>query len=194
MTNSIAGRGGGGGREPTSVAGQGGAGGVGDGIPTGCGVLTTTRYFCEDFEDGLGLWTVSGQDWDLIVSDFRSPTHAATDSPDGDYLCGSDTSMYLKAPLDLTEAVAPVLEFWHKLSHDGRSADEGAFVEFSADGITWDVSMRLTTYTTTWSLQRLSLSQFVGSQQYVRFSLRETGGCGVADGWYLDDIEVRELD
>jgi hypothetical protein len=189
-----------------TAGGEGGVAGGGSEVLTGCGATPlSTRYFCDDFESGLSKWELSGQDWDTIASTSRSPTHCVTDSPDGDYPHLADYSLTMAASVDLTSATAPVLVFWQKrvLSSDGGtasySATDAATVEASADGgLTWEtlVSYRYETNTSTWTAGQFSLSSYEGQRVKVRFRLRDidTGwGSSQGDGWYLDDIEIREV-
>ncbi len=54
-----------------------------------------TVYFQDDFEHGLGKWTVSGYDWALTTSDYRSSNHSATDSPGGNYAPNANAAITL---------------------------------------------------------------------------------------------------
>jgi hypothetical protein len=172
-------------------------GGGGPPVATGCGVTpTSTRYFCDDFESGLSKWLVSGQDWNTTTSTSRSPSHCATDSPDGNYSQGAATAMTMANSLDLADAISPILTFWQKLTlrSEWYTADH-VYVEVSSDsGTTWSqlVVMGSVQNTTTWSLQQLSLSAYVGKKIRLRFRLADYNDGNEADGWYIDDVEIRE--
>ncbi len=160
----------------------------------GCPAATTTRYFCDSFEAGLANWWVSGQDWNTTVATSLTGTHAFTDSPDGSYLPGADAAAELAGAVDLSNATAPIVSFWHKLALNNGST----YVEVSKDGgLNWS---QLATYsigsnTSTWLLQQLDLKSYVGSKIKLRLRLQDTNTSSsyVADGWYVDDVDIHEL-
>lgn len=63
-------------------------------------------------------------------------------------------------------------------------------------GMTWSEVKRYTIgdSTSTWSMQQFSLAGYVGEQVMLRFRLwdDDDGAPYVADGWYLDDVEIAE--
>jgi hypothetical protein len=158
----------------------------------GCSPATTTRYFCDSFESGLGNWWVSGQEWAASTALAVTGSHSLSDSPSGSYLGGTNAAATLAGTIDLGAASSPVLTFWHKLVL-GMGGSNYAYVEVSTNGgLTWSQLVRLwySSNTTTWSLQQYDLSSYVGSRVKVRFRLF---GETPADGWDIDDVEVREL-
>jgi bacillopeptidase F len=128
--------------------------------------------------------------------------YSAADSLGGKYRDDSDAGLTLAEPVDLTAATSPILTFWHKLELNGGgyydSHHDFAFVEVSNDGgVTW---VELAHYvhdnnTTTWSLQQADLSSYAGQTVLVRFRLWDyaEGSGYTSDGWFLDDVEIREL-
>jgi hypothetical protein len=75
-----------------------------------------------------------------------------------------------------------------------------ASVEVSSDGgFVWTELTRWTAVDySTWSVVLLNLAPYVGLKIKLRFTLRDTGctsNCGlcVNDGWYIDDLEIREV-
>ena len=181
-------------------------------VPSGCGQVTSQRYFCEDFEAGLSKWTLSTQDWAGITSTDRSDGTSLTESPTGNYLNGENASATMAGSIDLTGAVAPVLTFWHRLAlyciaspavcgsgcRDADSGDYG-YVETSTDGgLTWAQLAKLTNMNNTsiWAQQTLDLTSYIGKKVKTRFRLWDDSRSASAtgDGWYIDDIEIGELD
>jgi hypothetical protein len=165
-------------------------------VLTGCGVSASTpRYFCDDFESGLSNWVVSGQDWATTAAQARSGGNSATESPNGDIASGEKAAMTMVASLDLTNAVDPILVFWDK-----RSAYYNTTcVEASSDGgstwsqlISWLGSTGAYNDHSTWLMQQASLASFVGKKLKVRFRLDQTNTSTAYDGWYIDDVEIRE--
>jgi hypothetical protein len=171
--------------------------------PGGCPPATTTRYFCDSFEFGLASWTVATDNWNTTVFEARTGTHSATDSPRTTYLNNAHGYLVLSQPIDLTTATAPILAFWHKLAVNGTSSGSSpyydyAYVDVSTNGgSTWTTaaSYTSTNNTSTWSLQQVNLATYAGQRVQVRFRLwdNSAGTAYVADGWYLDDVEIREL-
>jgi hypothetical protein len=154
---------------------------------------SATVYFSDDFEGGLGNWTVSGLDWDLTTGESRSSTHSLTDSPGGDYGSGWNVSAVLTNSLDLSGSTAPVLTFWHKM--DLGDTDDDVLVEYSSNGgSTWIVlrSWHATDWTT-WKLEHINLGGYSNTDQVkIRFRLDADSDVTVDDGWYIDDVEIRE--
>ncbi len=184
----------------TTTAGGGG----GTDIATGCGAVTGTVYFCDDFENGLSKWVVSGQDWNTATSTSRSPTHSATDSPDGNYAAGVNVAMTMATSVDLTSATAPVLAFWYKLALgwwtsvaycQGNNSSDTVDIQLSADsGSSWRQVATWTCAqgTTSWSPAQFDLSSYVGKRIKIRFGLQSAGNSTLADGWYIDDVVIQE--
>jgi hypothetical protein len=184
-------------------------------VQSGCGTVTTRRYFCDDFESGLDNWHRGSDGWALSTATYQSASHSATDSPSGSYAKYAKNPLLTAGYVDLARAVSPVLTFWHKLQLANRNAavpsgsdmtntsscgttySDVAYVQISTDGGTnWTA---LKTYTcanntSTWSFQQLSLAGYVGQRIRVAFRLDDTDTTYQGDGWYLDDVEIRETD
>jgi hypothetical protein len=170
-------------------------------VLTGCGKVTTKRYFCDDFESGLDNWHYATLGWGLTTTTFQSPNNSVTDSPNGNYPAGDKSDITMVSSVDLTGAAKPVVAFWHKLSLNSCEAypscdsycSDVTYVDASSDGgNTWTVvtSFNCTNNTTVWSFQQLSLASYAGKKIKLRFRLN--GSDGGADGWYIDDVEIRE--
>ena len=165
---------------------------------TGCGVpATTTRYFCDDFESGIDKWTVSGYDWGLTTDKSYSPNHSLTDSPDGNYSANSVTNVTVAGALDLTNAKSPVLTFWDTGNLPyvfGGEAHSNVNASTNA-GLTWtQIWTRSQWSLTNWQQEVVDLSKYAGQPAVrLRFTLENSSGPSAGDGWYIDDVEVREL-
>ena len=145
----------------------------------------------DDFEGTLDNWLVSDCEWSIVSSDCLNGNFAVTDSPAGNYPDNANSMITLAGNIDLSTATSPVMIFWHKL---WLAAYDYAYVEISTDGgVTWSVLTNWYSddYLGTWTLSRLDLSAYVGSQVKVRFRLRETN-VNESDGWFIDKVEVRE--
>jgi hypothetical protein len=124
-----------------------------------------------------------------------------TDSPNGDYPVGAKSDITMASSVDLTGAVSPILTFWHKLSLGNSYGSSGiphpdyTYVDVSTDGgTTWTVLTSFTDAndTSVWSFQQLSLASYAGQKIRLRFRLVDNTTSPTADGWYLDDIKIRE--
>ncbi|MFA6631949.1 MAG: hypothetical protein WCU90_06600, partial [Kiritimatiellia bacterium] len=67
----------------------------------------------DDFESGLGAWSVTGG-WSATASDAHSPTRSATDSPGSYYTNNTDAALMLGLPLDFSEVARPAVRFYHR--------------------------------------------------------------------------------
>jgi len=162
-----------------------------------CEDTTTVSYpFFDDMEDSattFNNWLNSSWGW---VSPGHSGDRCWTDSPDGNYPHDIYTSLSL-ASMDLSGAVHPQLVFWHhgelhyRYDYDKACVQIGEYV--SGD---W-------TYTTIasysdynmpaeWTRVQLDLSSYAGSKIKVRFLLDDYPAYGEADGWYIDDVALKE--
>ena len=172
-------------------------------VATGCSApSTTTRYFCDDFESGTSNWSLSGQDWGPTTATARSDVTSLTDSPNGNYLNGANASA-TTISIDLTDAQAPVLAFWHKLAlYTYSTRNDGhdyVYVEVTSDGgLNWTQVAKMSSVdnTCTWNQQVVDLAANVGKKIKIRFRLWDDSysATAVGDGWTIDDVEVRELD
>jgi uncharacterized cysteine cluster protein YcgN (CxxCxxCC family) len=163
--------------------------------------LANADYFSDDFESGLGKWIVSGQDWDLTECSYISPTHSLTDSPSENcdvpenYAPNTNASATLAASIDLSTSTSPVLTFWHKIDVLDWLPHDCAYVEISTDGgTTYPTVLRswCNVKSTTWALEQIDLSNYKTSQVKIRFRL--VSDEDVRDGWYIDDVEIKEKD
>ncbi|MCP3683716.1 MAG: T9SS type A sorting domain-containing protein [bacterium] len=156
-------------------------------------VSQTPFPFSDDFENGLDNWLVSGQDWGTDTLTFSSTTHSITDSPEGNYPQYSNATITLAYPIDLSSSSAPVLKFWHK--YFVRNGSDYCHVEISEDGgYTWVTETSFTGYVTTLIPVQIDLSEYGSSPILVRFRLRDHGDSYTYSGWYIDDVEITEMD
>ena len=167
--------------------------GGGSTVLTGCGKVTTQRYFCDDFESGLDNWHYATEGWGLTTTTFQSASHSVTDSPNGNNTAGAKSEITMVNSMDLAAAVSPIVTFWHRLAIASNSGN--AYVDVSKDaGTTWTAVKTFASAdnTSVWSFQQLSLASYVGMK--IKLRVRLEIGTTAGDGWYLDDIEVREID
>jgi hypothetical protein len=146
--------------------------------------------FVDDFEQGIGNWTVSGYDWNVTDTQSRSTSHSLTDSPGANYVANADTATTLTKPLDLSNSTKPVLSFWYR---GDLGYGDYARVDVSKDGgVTWASIWSATNQVlSTWSLISLDLTSYKTSSFKVRFRITSNGDTE-KDGWYIDDVEIKE--
>ena len=153
-------------------------------------VTTTVPLFSDDMESGAGQW-VADPPWAIVTTTFKSPSHAWTDSPAGNYANNLDVSLRTAAPISISPAITlPVLSFWHRYNLE-TNYDFGN-VEVSANGgITWTVLDDFTGVNASWTAVGLDLSAYKGQSILVRFRLH-TDVNTVRDGWSIDDVWIGE--
>ncbi|MCD4812009.1 choice-of-anchor J domain-containing protein [bacterium] len=152
-------------------------------------------YFFDNFECGLHKWVVSGQDWGLTEDTHVTPTHCFTDNPDGNYPNYANSIATMACSMDLSSATFPVLTFWSKAMTYAYSSNDHIYVEVSDDGgWTWhELWHRQNLNQSTWKKELVDLSAYKTSQVKIRFRLVSDNE-GTNDGWYIDDVEIREFD
>ena len=171
--------------------------------------FTVTQAGASDtvFEDGMESgtddWTEStcgpddcssGSPWALTTASSRSGTYAWTDSPGGQYR--NDQNVILWSPIiDLTEATAATLTFWHRFAF--ASGDSGnVWVARQQEDGSWLTEDHLRAFTGTqtgWQQTSLDLSPFVGGRISLAFNLW-SDATETADGWTIDDVAVFSTD
>jgi hypothetical protein len=162
-------------------------------VDEGCG---GTSYFSDDFKAGLGKWICGGK-WGVSTSSYGSAPQSLTDTPTGKYAQNSDSDCRFAKSIDLTAATAPVLTFFHKylLLDPSFFPKDFAYVEISTDGgFNWIELEKYSGNQSTWSYEMLDLSKYKQAKVQLRFRLVSNGDGGVADGWYVDDVTIREAD
>ena len=149
--------------------------------------------FYDDFENGFGNWEISGMDWDTTSAVSRGGNgHSITDSPDGDYPVNANSTITLANPIDLSTSTTPVLIFWHRYAVE-PSYDK-IHVEISEDGgFNWSEVSTYTGYVTTLVSEQVNLTDYKSSPILIRFRLRANTDGYIYDGWYIDDVEIRDL-
>ncbi len=173
--------------------------------------------WCDDMEAGGGNWIAAG-DWGVTNNDSHGGAQSWTDSPAGPYEHNSNSTLELISNIDLSNpapsgfptVVRPVLEFWH---HWEVGVGDGIYVEVSTDGGAnwtstnlWSFTNGQTTlprwdihyapnfnYMYSWQRDVIELSPWVGQTNLrLRFRVDARVNSDVRDGWYLDDICIRE--
>jgi PKD repeat protein len=146
--------------------------------------------------------------WGTTTSTFVSPTKSFADSPTGNYTNNANRTYTYVPTIDLTNATAAMISYYAKWNIEA----DYDFVQFQVstdNGTTW--TGQCTNYTvpgtsgsgsvqpnglpvyegvqTSWVLDEVNLSDYLGQIIKVRFQLRSDGG-QTADGFYFDDFKI----
>ena len=134
--------------------------------------------FADDMEGPQTAANWLSSSWELITTDFHSPTHSWTDSPQGPTPSHSPgSSLTLAGVIDLTGAECPQLSFWQSY---GLAGNNRGYLEGSTNyGHDW-VTLGSWTGTASWTQTQVSLAEYAGSYLRVRFRIG-TSSSGV--GW-----------
>jgi hypothetical protein len=142
--------------------------------------------FNDDIESGINAWSAENP-WAIVEQQASSPTHSWTDSPGTNYSNNINKSMTSEA-INITGAESLELSFNHlcdtevgyDFGHVEVSFDQGNWSEvFSCDG------------QTTWQTESLLIDVPPNSLQIqLRYRLT-TDTSVIADGWYIDDVNVK---
>ena len=153
-------------------------------------IVTVAPPFEDDME-GRRKWEPGGY-WAASHDDFCSDSTAWTDSPRDDYVHGYETCLTMMENVDLSNAVDPVMNFWN---HYDLGGGDYAYVDVSTDfGETWEPAFNH--YNSTqlgWVMHSVDLRPYIGAKDVkVRFRLdaRDNGSTG--DGWFVDDVEIKD--
>ncbi len=159
-------------------------------VPLGLVVGEPVVVFQDSFNT-LDHWQVQGSgstSWGLTNSQYHSAPTSAADSPYGNYANDVNTALVLAQPLDLSQAVAAYVTFWHR--YEIETGYDYGYVQVSTDsGNTWITLKSYTGNQSTWQAETLDISGYVGGPVLLRFLF--TSDYSVTyDGWYVDDVAV----
>ncbi|HUK93542.1 MAG TPA: S8 family serine peptidase [Gaiellaceae bacterium] len=171
----------------------------GSGIPST--FPTYTAAWSDGFEgSGLAGWTTrvmgAGSAWAQTTASHNSGTHSATDSPAGDYAPDTDTRLYRTgaSSIDLSGQTGCALQYALRIS---IAADDYFETNGSTDGVNFSsLGDDFSGVTTSGRYVSIvdDLSGYDGAHAfYPEFRLTSNLDGTVADGAYLDDVDVRCL-
>lgn len=150
--------------------------------------------FQDDMEGLMKPWFYDSP-WGLVTlspAEVRAgpASNVWTDSPEGAYAAGADTSLQLS--IDLGSAGMPVLSFWHKYAFE-TNLDFG-YVEVREGAASPWRRLFFVTGTSSWTESRVDLSNYAGKQIDLRFRVVADNNGVQSDGWHIDDIRIAETD
>jgi hypothetical protein len=152
--------------------------------------LPPEPLFSDDMEAGPANWSTGGtyDRWEITEEQAHSPTHAWSDSPNGDYF--NNTNAWLQSPtFDLSDRIGLSLSFWHRYALE-IGYDFG-YLEYSLNGgADWEVWDEYNGFQYAWTEESLDAS-VLEEQSNVAFRFRLYSDGGVTeDGWYIDDVDL----
>ncbi len=157
-------------------------------------------------EDGSNVnWTGN---WSTTTATFYSATQSYTDSPGANYTSNSTKTYTYTPTIDLTNITTATVSYYAKwaletdydftqfqVSVDGGTTWIGQCTNYTVPGNSANGSVQpnnLPVYEgtqSTWVLDEVNLSDYLGQIIKVRFQLRTDNG-GNLDGFYFDDFKV----
>jgi len=166
------------------------------------GSLTT--QFLDEANNNVN-WTGN---WATTTSTYVSPSQSFTDSPSGDYQNSTTKTYLFNNVIDLTNATDAGVRFYAKweiendfdycqfqVSVDGGTSWQGQCGMYTNPGTSADGSVQpqdepiYDGAQSSWVLEEISLSDYIGQQIRFRFVMESDGGVR-QDGFYFDDFEV----
>ncbi|HMV85574.1 MAG TPA: M36 family metallopeptidase [Blastocatellia bacterium] len=149
------------------------------------------NFFEDTVETGNLGWSVTGtpaDTWAVTETRAASGTRSWTDSPNGNYVAGTNAS--LVSPLfDLSRAAGVTLTFAH--TYALTSGFDYGIVEFSLDdGASWKRAAAFTGTQSSFIQAQLKLDALAGqAKARIRFRLN-SNVTTTSDGWTIDDIRI----
>jgi len=161
-----------------------------------------TSQFLDDASTVVN-WTGN---WGTTTSEYVSPTKSFADSPTGDYSNSSTKTYTFNETVDLTHVTAAGVRFYAKWAIE-NDYDYCQFQVSTDNGTTWTGQCGLYTNTgstdgvqpsgqpiydgeqSTWVLEEINLSDYIGDSIKMRFVFQSDNGVRM-DGFYFDDFEV----
>ena len=146
--------------------------------------------------------------WGTTTSTYVSATKSFTDTPTGNYASNANRTYTYVPVIDLTNATAAQISFYAKwnleadydftqfqVSTDNGTTWIGQCGNYTVNGTSANGSVQPNNQPvyegvqSTWVLEEINLSDYLGQQIKVRFQLRADGGTN-ADGFYFDDFKI----
>jgi len=162
-------------------------------------------------EDGSTTnWTASptSTSWTTTTSTFVSASTSYTESPSGNYSNNQNKYYTYNTSIDLTNATAAMISYYCKwgietdydfcqfqVSADGGATWTGQCTNYTVMGTSANGSVQPNNQPvyegtqSSWVLDEVNLSDYLGQTIEVRFQFRSDGGT-TADGFYFDDFKV----
>ncbi|MBU2651012.1 MAG: immune inhibitor A [Bacteroidetes bacterium] len=168
-------------------------------------VFGQAQVLFEDDGSNMSKWT--SPKWNITYEASHSAPTSITDSPNANYLSNSNSSVTTNTEIDLSDAVFAVLNFWAKWEIEAgwdyvqvKVSDNGGSTWTALDGMytkPGNSNQALGQplydgYQTDWVKEEIDLSDYLGEQIKIRFTIRSDGYIE-EDGFYFDDLTVMAI-
>ena len=162
-----------------------GAGAIAE-IKINAAVTREKIIFQDNVESGNQGWIPTGS-WGIVTTKAASQTHSWTDSPTGNYIANSNTSLTSQV-FNFSNVSDVTLQFAH--SYDIEANYDFGLVEYTIDdGKTWQRAAAFSGLST-FNQAIIPLNALSNqAQARIRFRLL-TDPVENHDGWYLDDVRI----
>jgi thermitase len=140
-------------------------------------------FFSDDFESGLGKWTVQTGPWGTATA---LNTNWLVDSPAGNYADNADWAIRTSSTVDLGDRTDCVLKFRY-----GTFLEPGVdwlYLQSSTDGSTWTDLARIGD--TAGAVRTAGVELGAAGNRYYRYRLTSDASV-TRNGAYIDDVRIR---
>lgn len=170
-------------------------------------VKTFGAYNLQVTENATAVTNWTGN-WSTTTSTFVSSPKCFTDTPTGNYVNNANTTYSYVPTIDLTNAFAAQISFYAKwnieadydyaqfqVSTDGGTTWIGQCGNYTNAGTSANGSVQPNNQPvydgvmSSWVMEEINLSDYLGQVIKVRFQLRSDGGTR-KDGFYFDDFNI----
>jgi PKD repeat protein len=170
-------------------------------------VKTFGAMTLQALEDATAITNWTGN-WSTTTTTFVSPSKSFFDGSANNYANNTNKTYAYVPTINLTQATSAMISFYAKwgiesdydfvqfqVSTDGGSTWIGQCGNYTVPGTSGNGSVQPNGQPvyegtqTSWVLEEINLSDYLGQQIKVRFQLRSDGGTN-ADGFYFDDFKV----
>lgn len=170
-------------------------------------VKTFGAYNLQVTENATAVTNWTGN-WSTTTSTFVSSPKCFTDTPTGNYVNNANTTYSYVPTIDLTNAFAAQISFYAKwnieadydyaqfqVSTDGGTTWIGQCGNYTNAGTSANGSVQPNNQPvydgvmSSWVMEEINLSDYLGQIIKVRFQLRSDGGTR-KDGFYFDDFNI----
>ena len=147
----------------------------------------------DDVESGDGNWTHTGDGdtWAITEEESKSPTHAWSDSPEGNYTTNTNSSLAYATDINLTAYTGQDIGAGACLKYDIEDGWDFLYIEASGDsGITWKTLKTITGTQNDWVCGAVVIPEVLKTENFkMRYRLK-TDRTVNADGVYIDDMVI----
>lgn len=157
---------------------------------TSFNIFAQTQVFTDNFNTDTAKWTLTGS-WGLTTASYKSSAKSLTDSPGGNY-SNMQSNSASSINIDLSGYLGAEFNFWAK--YNLENAFDFVYVEISKDGgANYSKLKEFTGVSSTWQKYTFNIGGYAGlSNVKIRFRF-SSDQYVVADGIYIDDVEILGL-